>query len=102
MPVFEFISALIQHVPERQFKMIRYYGAYCRKWKRMYMCSLTQVSITQRKIEDFPDKYIPKCGSILEFVIYWKKGPPENHMFGTKIIEWKHLLSKDHYFNLSL
>ena len=105
MPVFEFISAIIQHVPERQFKMIRYYGAYCRKWKRMYMCCLTQVSITQRKIEDFPDKYIPKCpkcGSILEFVIYWKKGPPENHMFGTKIIEWKYLLSKDQYLNLSL
>lgn len=27
MSVDEFISAVIQHVPERQFKMIRYYGA---------------------------------------------------------------------------
>jgi hypothetical protein len=33
MSVDEFISALIQHVPERQFKMIRYYGSYSRKWK---------------------------------------------------------------------
>jgi len=32
MSVDEFISAIIQHVPERQFKMIRYYGSYSRKW----------------------------------------------------------------------
>lgn len=32
MDVFEFIGAMIQHIPDRQFKMIRYYGAYARKW----------------------------------------------------------------------
>ncbi|MBE9594643.1 MAG: transposase [Proteobacteria bacterium] len=31
MSVDEFIHAIIQHIPEKQFKMIRYYGSYCRK-----------------------------------------------------------------------
>lgn len=30
IPAMEFISRLIQHIPERQFKMIRYYGLYAR------------------------------------------------------------------------
>lgn len=30
VPALEFISRLIQHIPERQFKMIRYYGIYAR------------------------------------------------------------------------
>ena len=30
IPALEFISRLIQHIPERQFKMIRYYGIYAR------------------------------------------------------------------------
>ena len=36
MHVDDFISALIQHIPEPQFKMIRYYGAYARRTKRMF------------------------------------------------------------------
>ncbi len=105
MEVYDFISAIIQHIPEKQFKMIRYYGAYCRKWKRAYTGYLTQESITQCKIEDLPEKYIPKCpkcASILEFVIYWKKGPPYNHSFGTKIIDWKYISVREHNLNLSL
>lgn len=30
VPVLEFIGRLIQHIPETQFKMIRYYGIYAR------------------------------------------------------------------------
>ena len=30
MPVLEFINKLIQHIPEKHFKMIRYYGIYGR------------------------------------------------------------------------
>lgn len=36
MNLDDFIHAIIQHVPERQFEMIRYYGAYCRKGKSRY------------------------------------------------------------------
>lgn len=31
-----FITSLIQHIPPEQFKMIRYYGAYCRNQHRIY------------------------------------------------------------------
>jgi hypothetical protein len=30
LPVFDFIKKLIIHIPDRNFKMIRYYGFYCR------------------------------------------------------------------------
>jgi hypothetical protein len=105
MLVFDFISAVIQHIPEKHFKMIRYYGAYCRKWKGVYCGYLTQESITQFKIEDFPKKYLPKCprcGSMLEFMIYWKKGPPNNHSFCTKIFDWNYISTSEHNRNLSL
>ncbi len=36
MTVREFIRALIQHIPNRNFKMIRYYGAYSRRIKGKY------------------------------------------------------------------
>ena len=33
LPVLEFIEKLIQHIPEKHFKMIRYYGLYARHRK---------------------------------------------------------------------
>ena len=36
MEVQEFIKALIQHIPDLNFKMIRYYGAYSRRIKIRY------------------------------------------------------------------
>ena len=36
MTVREFIKAPIQHIPDRNFKMIRYYGAYSRRIKGKY------------------------------------------------------------------
>jgi len=50
MGVFAFIEALIQHIADRQFKMIRYYGAYARKWKSRFRLYVYE-SITQLKIE---------------------------------------------------
>lgn len=34
LPVLEFIGKVVRHVPERYFKMVRYYGIYSRKNKR--------------------------------------------------------------------
>jgi len=93
MEIFEFIEALIQHIPDRQFKMIRYYGAYARKWKSKFKFYL-QGSITQLKLSDFPKKRgicCPVCGHLMEFVLYWKKGPPSKHVFGEKIDDWNYL-----------
>jgi len=97
MNVDDFIHAVIQHVPERQFKMIRYYGAYCRKWKSRYKRYLSHSSIKQCKIEEFCDKSFqrcPKCGSRMEFVTFFKKDPPiipAKWVFGTKLDDWNYL-----------
>ncbi|MBS3749867.1 MAG: transposase [Candidatus Thermoplasmatota archaeon] len=93
MDVFEFIEALIQHVPDRQFKMIRYYGAYARRWKSRFGVYV-QESITQSKLGDFSQNRgirCPVCGEKMEFVMYWKTGPPSKEVFGEKIDDWHHL-----------
>ncbi|MDP3698205.1 MAG: transposase [Nanoarchaeota archaeon] len=33
--VDDFISSLVQHIPPKQFKIIRYYGVYCRNKRRL-------------------------------------------------------------------
>ncbi|PXF60667.1 MAG: hypothetical protein C4B59_08335 [Candidatus Methanogaster sp.] len=52
MTVREFIKALIQHIPDRNFKMIRYYGAYSRRIKRRHSkyLQVTRFSV-KRKLQ---------------------------------------------------
>ena len=95
MEVREFIKALIQHIPDRNFKMIRYYGAYSHRTKRRYAGYL-QRSIRLAIFEDFitkVNKWAPKCpncGRKMTFVCY-EKGPPiENEVFGCKLSDWNH------------
>jgi hypothetical protein len=93
MDVFEFIGALIQHIPDRQFKMIRYYGAYARKWKSSFAFYL-QGSITQSKLNVFSgnrEVMCPVCGHVMDFVMYWKTGLPRKEVFGTKILDWDYI-----------
>jgi len=76
--------------------MIRYYGAYCRKLKKRYSFYLVQESISYANIGDSNNKRVrtcPICGSDMEFVMYWKKGPPYNTIFGSKIDDWRYILS---------
>lgn len=94
MDVFSFIRAIVQHIPDPNFKMIRYYGAYCRKWKSRYAMFLGNGSIRDAKIDVSSEKRTyrcPKCNSKMEFVIYWKEPPPPTHLFGTKIVDWNHI-----------
>ena len=95
MEVRAFMRALIQHIPDRNFKMIRYYGAYCRRTKRSYSGYL-QRSIRQATFEDFVTNVntwapkCPRCGRKMTFVCY-EKGPPiEDHVFGCKLADWNH------------
>lgn len=81
MPADKFISALIQHIPPTQFKLIRYYGAYSRKSKRKYGAKV-QSSIKQLNLYDFGlerIKYCPYCHTELQFIWYSKKPPPETN-----------------------
>ena len=45
MPADQFITSLIQHIPDSQFKMVRYYGAYSRRRKAIYASYVLQSSI---------------------------------------------------------
>lgn len=83
MGVDEFIQNLIQHIPDRQFKMIRHYGIYARTLKRFF--SPTQSSITS----EFQDilymygrqfkPYCPYCGGQLKFLRFETIPPPGDY-----------------------
>jgi Putative transposase/Transposase zinc-binding domain len=91
MEVDEFIGALLRHIPDKQFKMIRYYGAYCRKWIGKYRKLRGLSSITQRCVDDSRGgrKFrCPKCGAIMEIIHYREKGPPRSKQFGEIIGDW--------------
>lgn len=49
VPVLEFIQRLIQHIPEKHFKQIRYYGLYARTKEQNKMLQLT-ISREKHKI----------------------------------------------------
>jgi hypothetical protein len=97
MEVREFIKALIQHIPDRNFKKIRYYGVYSRRTKRKYSGYL-QRSLRQATFEDFVTKankrapICPNCGRKMTFVCYEKKPPGGNEVFGCKLSDWNHPL----------
>jgi hypothetical protein len=95
MQVREFIKALIQHIPDRNFKMIRHYGAYSRRTKRKHSGYL-QRSLRQATFEDFITKVkkwapkCPNCGRKMTLVLYEKGPPTENEVFGSKLSDWNH------------
>lgn len=89
IPAIEFISRLIQHIPERQFKMIRYYGLYARhkeQDKKLYrvlsrqkhrflLCFHKWRSLILSSFGYDPLK-CPCCGYIMEVVeVYYNHKP---------------------------
>lgn len=90
LTVSQFITALIQHIPPPQFKMIRYYGAYARKVKGKYgakvRSSITQLNLYAFGLERI--KYCPFCHNELEFVWYCKKPPPELFKTQKELTNW--------------
>lgn len=97
MKVDDFISALLQHIPEHQFKMIRYYGAYARRTKRIFK-SYLQSSIKQMTLWSFgftKEISCPYCGGELEFVWYCKKPPPQEIKSQQELLDWISANSKN-------
>jgi len=98
MPVNDFIAALIQHIPGRQFKMVRYYGAYARRHKRVFKQYASQSSIastvqdtiymTGRKFKPI----CPNCGGYLVFCGYETIPPPGDFLHwqprSDRMVEW--------------
>lgn len=88
--VDDFISALIQHIPEKQFKMIQYYGAYARRTKKRFR-SYLQSSILQLSLFRFGLKkevLCPFCHQEIEFVWYSKKPPPITPKEQRELVQW--------------
>jgi len=88
--VDQFITALIQHIPPPQFKMIRYYGAYARRTKGKYgakaRSSIKQLNLYNFGLERI--KHCPYCNNELEFVWYSKKPPPEPPKKQKELNKW--------------
>ena len=81
MLVHDFISAIIQHIPERNERLVRYYGCYSRKKIGKSLNSVKQ-SFIQAKL--FPKEkkkrivFCPKCSQEAIFIAYLPKPPPKN------------------------
>jgi hypothetical protein len=91
MTVEEFISAVIGHIPDKQFKTIRHYGIYSRKRKSHFRRLLGLVSMAQQKLTKFLESWAPickKCGIKMEYIWSGKKKPPPDHDFGERIPDW--------------
>ena len=87
IPAMDFIQRLIIHIPEKHFKMLRYYGIYAKHHKqesKLFKC----ISIQKRKflssLQDWRHSILlsfgydplscPKCGtSMLALEVYHKK-----------------------------
>ena len=79
MLVHDFISAIIQHIPEKNQKLVRHYGAYSRRKKSGVKSSIT-TSVSGGGV-----CYCPKCYEKMEFVFYSRKDvPPDKN----KIVNW--------------
>lgn len=87
IPALEFIQKLIQHIPEKHFKMVRYYGIYAkhhRQEKNLHKCLTTEKQRYLRHLLNWRESILlsfgydplkcPKCGtSMLVLEVYHKK-----------------------------
>ncbi len=100
MGVEEFIAALLQHVPERHFKMVRHYGVYARRLREGFRPGAERWSIEQGRTEDLltweePPKWIRcmKCGAPMERVGYVPGPGRGKPAFGARMDDWEAMLT---------
>ena len=80
MKVFDFINSIVQHIPEKNFKTIRYYGLYSRKGKGKVKKICLQSSLRQQVLFESTINECWRCetcGERMIFVSYFDK-PPDN------------------------
>nr|WP_308743538.1 transposase [uncultured Anaerocolumna sp.] len=87
VPALDFIKRLIVHIPEKHFKMLRYYGIYAKHYKQeknLRKCFSNEQRKFLRSLLDWQKSIIlsfgydplkcPKCGtSMLVLEVYHKK-----------------------------
>lgn len=79
MTVEQFITALIQHIPPKNFRMVRYYLAYSRRRKTSINGKSLSVikQLTLYKFGLIKEILCPKCHQPLIFIDYIHKPPPK-------------------------
>lgn len=98
MSVDEFIAAVIGHIPDRHFKVIRYYGIYARKnrkkYKKLAKRHNTYITMIQTDLTQYLPKLTPrcdKCGNLMQLMGYEPRKPPDERKFGSKITDWAYI-----------
>ena len=90
----DFMSAIIQHIPEKHFRLVRYYGA-CARRKTGFVKSFIQQSIIaySNQVENINKRHslCPKCHSEMEFIMYCKRPPPIDKNKMTNWLEMQRL-----------
>jgi len=69
MPIMEFIDRLVRLIPDKNLKLVRYYGLYARRTRNRLQKILTPLS--REKPKPQPNKTpikCPKCGSPMELI----------------------------------
>jgi len=106
IPVFEFIKKLIIHIPERNFKMIRYFGFYCsrnpkhmqylkhaKRFDQLHLIRLKSIHKSWRKLTKFTFGHDPLkciyCGDSLELIELFCNPRKINYYF-TIYNRWDH------------
>lgn len=85
MGVEEFISAVVDHIPEKNFKTIRHYSINSRGLKKRFERLLGMVTIAQRKITEYNKPWAPTCpkgGCRMEFELHERENYPPEYQFG--------------------
>ncbi len=79
LSAFEFIGRLVRLIPDRNMKIIRYYGLYARRTKARLQKMLTPLS--KEKVRYAPKKEVikcPECGQIMDLVGVTRPGYDED------------------------
>ena len=88
MSVHGFMHSVLQHIPNRNFRLVRYYGIYARRKKKIITGFVRHSVIIQKVLSDFSDGrefYCPECGEKMVIIGYCRKPPPKDM---SKINEW--------------
>ena len=70
MPALEFIDRLVKLIPDKNFKLIRYYGAYSRKTRKKLHNAITALTrdIPRLPIEEPEPVICPECGTPMQLI----------------------------------
>ena len=89
MFVHDFISAIIQHIPEKNQKLVRYYGSYSRRKKKLLKSSIIKLKVV--KSSEGRVCYCPNCYERMEFLAYSSGDKPPDKNLLSSWLEMKGL-----------